>query len=304
MSRAETGLRAVVAVLAVCVCACGGSDNQAAASAPIAVLSAFPAETAPLLAQATVADEVTVNGRVFRRGTLAGVPVILGFTGIGLGNAALTTRLVLEQFPVAGVVVSGVAGSTLQIGDVTVAMTWQLGDGTSYDADPPWLALARQLVSSGEVALDRCAMAPSLAPDPVCMPQQPALVVVDVGRSSDPYGGQAFPCVSQKDDLYGCDVPSAQVAAVLGAITQRDTPFAPHAGEAANVNDMETAAIAREAAMRGVPFIAFRAVSDGSGDPLNLPPLVGQFPVYYPFAARNAAAATIAFLERLHNEQR
>jgi nucleoside phosphorylase len=63
--------------------------------------------------------------------------------------------------------------------------------------------------------------------------------------------------------------------------------------------DMETTAVAREAEARGLPFIAFRAASDGEGDPLSLPGFPAQFFAYYRLAARNAAAVTIAFLERL-----
>ena len=62
--------------------------------------------------------------------------------------------------------------------------------------------------------------------------------------------------------------------------------------------DMETAAIARETAARGLPFIAFRATSDGSGDPLGLPGFPAQFFAYYRLSAHNAAAATVAFLRR------
>ena len=54
---------------------------------------------------------------------------------------------------------------------------------------------------------------------------------------------------------------------------------------------------ARGAAVRGLPFIAFRAVSDGEGDPLGVPGFPAQFFAYYRLAARNATAATVAFLE-------
>jgi adenosylhomocysteine nucleosidase len=62
---------------------------------------------------------------------------------------------------------------------------------------------------------------------------------------------------------------------------------------------METAAIAAAAAARGVPYIAFRAVSDGAEDPLELPGFPAQFFAYYPLAAHNAAAAASGFLARL-----
>jgi hypothetical protein len=73
--------------------------------------------------------------------------------------------------------------------------------------------------------------------------------------------------------------------------------FAPGGGGSAVVQDMETAAVARIATEENIPFIAFRGVSDGRGDPLTLPPIPYlQFAVYQQLAADNAAAATLAFL--------
>jgi nucleoside phosphorylase len=60
--------------------------------------------------------------------------------------------------------------------------------------------------------------------------------------------------------------------------------------------DMETAAVFKVAAANHVPYIAFRAVSDGKGDPLNLPGFPYQFFVYKQLAADNAASVTQAFL--------
>jgi hypothetical protein len=68
-----------------------------------------------------------------------------------------------------------------------------------------------------------------------------------------------------------------------------------------DADDMETAAVARVAALKKVPFIGFRSLSDGLGDPLdplNLH-LLGfpvQFFVYRQYAAENAAAVAMAFL--------
>jgi nucleoside phosphorylase len=46
----------------------------------------------------------------------------------------------------------------------------------------------------------------------------------------------------------------------------------------------------------GVPFIGFRAISDGTEDPLMLPGFPAQFFVYTQLAADNAAAVTLAFV--------
>ena len=153
----------------------------------------------------------------------------------------------------------------------------------------------------------------------VCMVQAPAIVVGGVGESTDPFGNKPFPCQPGGGDLYGCDIASADAIASADRFSPKQPPdtvserTGPTLGEgifgareAASVtpaaNDMETAAIAREAAVRGVRFIAFRAVSDGAGDPLKLPGFPYQFSAYYHFAAHNAAAATAAFLQQLASD--
>ena len=286
--------RAALAAALALLCACGSQTVSSSASPRIAVLSAFPAEMAPLLAQATVESTVTINGHVFRVGVLGGVPVVIGLTGIGLLNAAATTHALLDQFPVKGIVVSAVAGSSVQIGDVVVPGAWAFKDGTMYGTHEPWIDLARTIAASGAVALERCADVPDASPDPVCMLEQPTIVVGGTGQSADSFGSTPFACQPNGGDIYGCDLPSGSATA-----TGESHVFTTAAATAAPiVVDMETAAIAREAAQRGVPFIAFRAVSDGAGDPLGLATFL-EFSAYYRFAAHNASLMTIPFLQRL-----
>ena len=47
----------------------------------------------------------------------------------------------------------------------------------------------------------------------------------------------------------------------------------------------------------GVPFLGIRGMSDGPGDPLNLPGYPFTFVVYKQIAADNAAIVTEAFLQ-------
>jgi hypothetical protein len=267
----------------------------------VAVLSAFPAELVPLLARASVAETVEVGDRVFRLGRLGGVPVVLGLTGIGMVNAERTTRLVLDRFDVTGIVVSGVAGTPRRIGDVDVPVVWALkAGGGTWPVDSSWLELARQLAGPGLLTLERCASVQAGdGEERVMLAHVPELAVGGVGRSGDDFGGRAFPCDPDGDDVSGCDVPPQG--------SDARPPYDPRTMQAIETEwdglvDMETAAIAREAATRGIPYIAFRAGSDGSGDPLGLPGFPAQFYAYYRLAARNAAVATIAFLERLADE--
>lgn len=274
----------------------GGSGASGSGSPPprIAVLSAFPGELAAVLARMQVEQTVVVAGRTVRVGTLGGRPVVAAMTGIGLVNAATTTQAILEQFPIHGVVVSGVAGSSLDIADVTAVTTWSLSDGSSYPVDARYLRIAERLADAHSVAFEHCTSVANAPVDPVCLPNPPVLVVGGEGASEDPFGGNAFPCHAGSGDIYGCD-PADSVPAVAASLhaagsAQSDMPL---------IQDMESAAIARAAAAKGVPFIAFRAVSDGAGDPLGLPGFPSQFYAYYHLAANNAAAVAEAFLARL-----
>ena len=127
------------------------------------------------------------------------------------------------------------------------------------------------------------------------MPHQPEVIIGGFGSSSDPFNGMPYPCTTGGNDVFGCDVETA-TSATAGfepkgkLVAGADEPMAV---------DMETAPVAREAAAHDLPFLAFRAVSDGEGDPLNLPGFPAQFFSYYRLAGHNAAIATIAFLEEL-----
>ena len=290
-------VRLIAIALAASLGACG-SDDSDSPPPTVAVLSAFPAELAAVLERATVTETVMVDGRVFRKGTLSGVPVVMAMTGIGLLNATATTQALLEHFRVDGVIVSGVAGSSLQIGDVTVPATWELADGTSFASTPVWLVLARQISAPGVTALEQCTRvtAPPTK-DPVCFPRPPLIAVGGVGHSTDPFGTRPFIC--SRGEVFGCDVVPTDGTAVTASDGGTSDTVATAEPEPPIAEDMETAAIAREAAARDLPFIGFRAVSDGAGDPLGLPGFPTQFFAYYPLAAHNAAAAVAKFLERV-----
>ena len=140
--------------------------------------------------------------------------------------------------------------------------------------------------------LDDCATVPPSSPSGalVCMPTQPTVVFGDLGQSSDPYGGKPLACSPGGGEIFGCELPTAGVRAVGRAAAA--TP---------EVDDMETAEVARAAAKRHVPFVAMRAVSDGAGDPKGDRGFPAQFFDYYRLAADNAALATRGFLAELNH---
>ncbi|MGH7804203.1 MAG: hypothetical protein ACREQJ_07625, partial [Candidatus Binatia bacterium] len=147
--------------------------------------------------------------------------------------------------------------------------------------------------------------------DLACVPHQPEVIARGDGRSSDPFGRREFPCVPLGGDVFGCeaclapDPPLPDPAAFLGNAVPFLDPtlladFAAWSASATSgldVDDMETAAVARVAHEQGIPFLGVRSASDGMGDPLGLPGFPFQFFAYRVLAAENAAAVTIAFLE-------
>lgn len=290
------------------------------------VLSAFPAEIGGLLAAATVNPSATVNvdGRNFYTGRLAGNDVVLALTGIGLVNANRTAQAAVDHFrcgattAISGIVFSGVAGGRTYIGDVTVPARWtEDGGATWLRVDPTMLSVARGVAGSS-LPLERdaplgdpaCACIDPHAIKPLRLPHVPTVIAGGDGTSADPFGGRAFFCVPSGGDVFGCapcrppagsapDVPRFATGVLPFVdpaffLSYFNSPSPPTTSY--DASDMETAAVARVAARSHIPFIGFRAVSDGKGDPLMLPGFPFQFFVYRQLAADNAATVTIAFL--------
>ena len=271
----------------------------------VAVVSAFDAELERLLAETRQPARHRVNGIEFTTGVLEGRPVVLVLSGISMTNAAMTTQLLLERFRVTHIVVSGIAGGVdpqLRIGDVTVPRRWasylealfaretapgryvapswmkdadrpafgmihprpvEVRSARSdaiekkfwFEVDPALLEAARR-VDAGVLA--RCA-SPQL-----CLSRQPRLAVGGNGVS-----GQAF-------------VDNAAF---------RDYT---HRSFEAQVLDMETSAIGQVAYANGVPWIAFRSLSDlaGGGEGEN------EIATFFRLAADNSARVVRDFLRR------
>ncbi len=263
---------------------CATATDQRAAPPYLAILSAFPAELAPLVAATTIDATVEVDGRQYYLGRLDGVSVVLGLTGIGIVNATNRTRSVVAHFELAGLVMSGVAGSRYRIGDVVVADEFvETGRKGVRRANPALLALAARAATALPEPLQNCTPVPPTMPGApiVCLPFTPAVILGGQGVSGDPFGGKDLPCAPGGDEIFGCALPAPM------AVTTDD------------VQDMETAAVARAAARRRLPFLGVRAASDGEGDPLGDRGFPAQFFDYYRLAAHNAADVTRAVVSQL-----
>lgn len=97
----------------------------------LAVLSAYSVETAAneaaLLAGGELVAVTNLNGVTFKHVRFAGHDLLLFPSGVSMVNAAMTTQLALERFPVRAVFFAGIAGGinpAHHIGDVVIPEKW------------------------------------------------------------------------------------------------------------------------------------------------------------------------------------
>ncbi len=271
----------------------------------IAVMSAYQPEWVTLRQDLLDAETYAINGSVFLTGTLEGKPVVLFLSGVGMVNAAMTTQQAIDRFELEAIVFSGIAGGVdpdLDIGDVVVADRWaqylhsvfarETADGFSpppfietpfanhglifpqtirvtqdgveepetkfwFDVDADLLATAKEVAP--DITLESCAA------EGECLSEPPQLIIGGSGVS-----GSVF--VDNADfRRYVFDTFEAKVL------------------------DMESAASAHVAYNNGIPFIAFRSLSDlaGGGEGEN------EMGTFFGLASENSAKVVKALLKAL-----
>lgn len=268
----------------------------------IAVMSAFQPELTLLLRQLQAPARHRINGVDFHTGTLQGKPVVLFLSGISMVNASMNTQLVLDRFNVHSIVFSGIAGGVnpgLHIGDVNVPAQW----GQYLE-----VLMARE-TAPGQFAIPPRMEAQTLAPYGMLHPRpvetrtaaSPAPVrkfwfevdprMLAVARGLGPIALEscnAGVCLTHKPQLLvGGNGVSGQ--AFVDNAAFREYTFKTFG---ANVLDMETAAVGMVAYSNGVPYIAFRSLSDlaGGGEGAN------EMVTFMNIAADNSAKVLLAFL--------
>jgi adenosylhomocysteine nucleosidase len=272
-----------------------------------AIMTAFPPERVALVAELQDRRDYPVNGSSVATGTLRGKPVILMESGVSMVNAAMNAQLLVDRFAVSRMLFSGIAGGvdpSLHIGDVVVPDRWAQNLETlmaretangfapmkgventdlpnfgmmypravrttssasgmvtqlAFSVDPALLALARKVAAS--MRLNGCIDAQHAQ----CLAKTPAIVVGGQGVSSPAFVDNA---------------------------KYRDYLFATYQ---ARVLDMESAAVAQVAFANGVPFLAFRSLSDLAGGDAE----ENQMHLFMTLASANSAAVVSAFVAAL-----
>ena len=271
-----------------------------------AVISAFQPEWLALKAQVADPVQSDINGTTFISGTLAGKPVLLFLSGVSMVNAAMTTQLALDKFPISRIVFSGVAGgidSKFDVGDVVVSERWAQYLESAFARATP----------TGFTPPDRDDGAAGLPNYGMIFPR-----TIGVRRKGSPAYERrvwfdADPAllavarqVAGKVTLKRCTPTQCLVAqpkvvvggnGISGPVFMDNAEYRQYAFKTFNaqVLDMESAAVAQVAYSNAVPFIAFRSLSDlAGGDPGE-----NQARIFYPLASDNSAAVVTAFIKAL-----
>ncbi|WP_438998405.1 5'-methylthioadenosine/S-adenosylhomocysteine nucleosidase [Variovorax beijingensis] len=268
----------------------------------LAVISAFQPELTLLLNRLQGPAKHSINGVEFTTGTLEGKPVVLFLSGISMTNATMNTQLVLDRFRVTHIVFSGIAGGVnpqLHVGDVTVPAQWgqylevlmARETAPGQFTAPPFITDATLpnfgMMHPRPVEV-RSAAHPQIVrkfwfeADPKMLEVARSIRTVDLANCS------AGKCLARKPQLVvGGNGVSGQ--AFMDNKAYREYTFKTFQ---ANVLDMETAAVGMVAYSNGVPYIAFRSLSDlaGGGEGEN------EMGTFMGIAADNSAKVMLAFL--------
>jgi adenosylhomocysteine nucleosidase len=296
---------AVLGWAILCEPATGSAADKIDLIGRTAVISSFEPEWRALRIALQNRKDRILNGIEYATGEIEGKPVLLFLSGMSMVNAAMATQFVFDNFTIDRIVFSGVAGGLnpdLRIGDVVVPDRWNeyleavfaRDTGTGYllprfvehphnnnygmifpqpveiarapeksekrswfDVDPQLLVLVKAAAKG--VHLNNCTASDK------CLDHQPKIVVGGNGVS-----GQAF-------------------------VDNSDFRRYIHRTFNADAVDKESAAIAHVAYANGIPFIAFRSLSDLAGGE------VGEngFEAFQELAADNSARLVRAFLRAL-----
>ena len=289
-----------VALLAA-LAGCANTPPAPPATPRIAVMSAFEPELVLLRQQLQGASTTRINGVEFHTGTLEGRSVLLFLSGISMTNATMNTQLALDRFPVSHIVFSGIAGGVnpqLSIGDVTVPAQWgqylelliarEVAPGRY---EPPPFIKDATLPNFGFMfprpVEFRSAAQPQIARR-FWFEADPSMLAAARNLKVDLADCVAGTCLKHPPRLVvGGNGVSGQ--AFMDNKAFREYTFDTFH---ANVLDMETAAVGMVAHANGVPYLAFRSLSDlaGGGKGAN------EMGTFMRLAADNSAKVLLAFL--------
>jgi adenosylhomocysteine nucleosidase len=251
--------------------------TAAAADSPIGIIYAFPPEGVLLKQMLESADSTILAERIFHSGRLLDKQVLLVESEMGLTAAAMTTQLLIDKFLPEKIFFTGICGaidSDFRIGDIAVARKWITHDYGVYDSSGFRLAKTEKgkfiyhtvdpnLFSAAELA----ARKGDLKFEAINQ-RQPQIKFANIGAS-----GNSF-------------------------VDQKEKRMWLKSNTAAEIVDMESAAVVQVANANQVAALVIRSCSDlagGSGSAT----AAEELERWYRVAAENSAKFLLEILKRL-----
>ncbi len=300
----------VLRLLLICVIALTPVAARAA-SQPIdtvprvALFSAFEPEWKALLAIAEQPVSHREKGVEFVTGRVEGHEVVMVLSGVSMVNAAMTAQMAIDRFNLRAILFSGIAGGvdpSLNIGDVVVSERWGQYLETIFARETPQgfqlPAWSKQEFPNFGMIFSRGVRIPREGVDKperqFWIPVDPQLFEIARGAVA---GVELKRCAEEK----ACLVNPPKV--VVGGNGVSGTAFVDNAAFRtwafdtfkAQVLDMESAAVAHVSTTNGVPFLAFRSLSDlaggGAGE--------NEMQTFEHLASENSVAVLRAFLKAM-----
>ncbi len=270
----------------------------------VAVISAFAPELEILLSQTDIEDQRIINGRTFTLGTLAGNEVVLFLSGVSMVNAAMTTQLALDTFEIDAVIFSGIAGGVnpdLNVGDVSVPERWAQYQEQFFARETAegWdTGFYKEEYGNYGMMFPKDVEVTSASGEPDAAE---ARFWFEVDAAMLAVAQEVAPGVGLEDCTSEAICLENATDIIIGGSGVSGSTFVDNADYRvwvwetleAQALDMETAAVAHVAYANGVPYIAFRSLSDlaGGGGGAN------ELPIFFELAAANSAAFVTNFLE-------
>jgi adenosylhomocysteine nucleosidase len=220
------------------------ASSLATQERPIAVQGAVDSELGPLIEAVGSPEPRVIDGFSFWEGKLAGRPVVVSRTEVGMVNAAVATTLLVREFSPSAIINQGTAGAIdpeLRVGDIVLGeasapfgsyrtKSRKKGEGVEVDE---WEVLPRLLrVGDARVGFERFEADPSLLEAAARTPYGGGRLVRGVVGSADEWNREV-------DKLLW-----AQRA--FGIVSE----------------DMESASAHQVAQIYGVPFLPVRIISN------------------------------------------
>ena len=273
--------RITISIFVVLICVISGcqSNDKTKEEGCTVIIGAFKDEIDYLIEHLVEPEKIELEGMGFTKGYLDNKTVIVGISGIGKVNAAMTTALVIERFKPGNIIFTGIAGGLnpeiqpgdLIIGEQTVQHDLQfIGSDTAFSYVPKNPATGQ--------------------PNPVYFRADSNLlevakkVAANLELSKLPGSNEgAMPRV-----LTG--IIATGDAFIASNLKKDDLVVRYHA----DAVEMEGAAVAQVCYQLGIPCIVIRSISDSADDKAKT-----TLEMFYLQAAKNSANFVMQIIKQL-----